>query len=347
MTDRPNLTHVHLVGSVGLDTVEEVLATAGDFLGAHLKRLPDGEPGGRRLWISWQYPLLRSCPFLALAEEQASPIRTGFSRLTLAEGVEAEHIRFPELGYAREARASYLDFLDARKSGALPRGVRFQVSLPTPVAVIGAYTDPETARAVTPAYMEAMLREVGRLCDAIPHDDLTIQWDVCIEMVMWDGRHGFIAEFPGMEQVFAGQFAALSGAVPAAVELGFHLCYGDWDAKHFIEPEDAAKMVELANFICANAHRPVSYVHMPVPIKRDDEAFFAPMDALALPEGTELILGLVHAADGAAGTRRRIAAAGRHVDAFGIASECGLARARSPELVHEILRVHTEVMEAG
>ena len=45
---------VHFVGSIALDTPDEVFATAGELLGPHLKRVPDGEPGGRRLWISWQ-----------------------------------------------------------------------------------------------------------------------------------------------------------------------------------------------------------------------------------------------------------------------------------------------------
>ena len=51
---------VHFVGSIALDSVEEVFRTLGSVLGNRLRRVPDGEPGGRRLWISWQYPLLRA-----------------------------------------------------------------------------------------------------------------------------------------------------------------------------------------------------------------------------------------------------------------------------------------------
>ena len=40
---------VHLVGSIGLDTVEDVFRDAGQRLGQYLRRIPDGEPGGRRL----------------------------------------------------------------------------------------------------------------------------------------------------------------------------------------------------------------------------------------------------------------------------------------------------------
>jgi hypothetical protein len=77
-----------------------------------------------------------------------------------------------------------------------------------------------------------------------------------------------------------------------------------------------------------------------VPIERDDDAFFAPFDQLKLPPGTELYLGVVHAKDGVEGTRKRIAAASKHVPAFGVASECGIARARRPGLVKSILQVH-------
>ena len=42
----------HLVGSIGLDSVEDVFAAVGPALGAYLRRIPDGEVGGRKIWIS-------------------------------------------------------------------------------------------------------------------------------------------------------------------------------------------------------------------------------------------------------------------------------------------------------
>src|SRR5689334_21040602 len=60
--------NVHLVGSIGLDSVPEVFRVLGQSLGRRLRRVPDGEVGGRRLWISWQYPLFRANPFLAVTE---------------------------------------------------------------------------------------------------------------------------------------------------------------------------------------------------------------------------------------------------------------------------------------
>jgi hypothetical protein len=332
------MTNVHLVGSVGLDTVPEVFAAAGRYLGPYLKRVPDGEPGGRRLWVSWQYPLLRASPFLQASDvPQGSGV--GFPLLRVADGVRPEEIRFGELGYAREARASYVDFLAARERGDLPGGVRFQVSLPTPYAVTLSFCTQEARAQILPAYEAAMLREAATVCAAIPHHDLCLQWDVCHEMLAWDGRWPRQPVYPGMEQEFAASFARLSAVVPGAVELGFHLCYGDFEGKHFVEPQDATKMVELGSLILGSAGRPVAYIHMPVPIARDDDAYYAPLHSLELPPATELYLGLVHAQDGIAGTKRRMAAARRHVAAFGIASECGIARARKPDLVTEFLRV--------
>ncbi len=340
-------TKVHLVGAVGLYTVTDVFSAVGKTLGTRVKRVPDGEPGGRRLWISWQYPLLRANPNLRPDPEPDRQSATGFKILCAAEGVPDEDIHFGELGYAREARASYLDFVNARASGELPPDVRFQVSLPTPLAVVHPFCSKRDLFAIERAYEAAMLREVAEICRAIPHSDLCIQWDVCIEMVMWDGRFaGYMPPFDDPESEIIDRLVRICQAVPADVELGFHLCYGDWEAKHFIEPLDGEKMTSLANAIAAHVRRPIAYFHMPVPIERDDEDFFRPMEDLKLPAGTELYLGCVHDADGIEGAKRRIDVARRYVPDFGIASECGLGRCKTPEVVSRILQVHADASEA-
>jgi hypothetical protein len=84
-------------------------------------------------------------------------------------------------------------------------------------------------------------------------------------------------------------------------------------------------------------------MHMPVPIGRTDDEFFAPFGDLTLAPETEIYLGLVHAGDGVEGTRRRIAAAQKFLPSFGVATECGMARARKPELVTQLLEIHAEV----
>jgi hypothetical protein len=79
---------------------------------------------------------------------------------------------------------------------------------------------------------------------------------------------------------------------------------------------------------------------MPVPIDRDDDAFFKPFGDLRIDPATELYLGVVHAQDGVDGLERRIAAARSHIRDFGIATECGMARARTPEVVRHLLELH-------
>ena len=341
--DKPS--HVHLVGSIGLDTVQDVFRVCGTVLGERLQRIPDGEPGGRRLWCSWQIPLLRANPYFRVAE--GGRMGAVFGTLELGEGVAPEDIRFGELGYAREARASYEDFKAAKARGELPADIRFQVSLPTPYAVVFGQFTPEALPVAEAAYTTAMIREVGRICDAIPHEDLCIQWDVCFEMVIWDGSNAFWRwPLPGeAKPEILLRLNALSAAVPERVELGFHLCYGDLDAQHFFDPTDATAMVGLANALSAKVRRQIAYIHMPVPVSRSDDAFFRPFDGLKLHPETELFLGLVHSADGAEGAERRCAAARLHVSSFGIATECGMARARTPDLVERILAIHAEATE--
>ena len=330
---------VHFVGSVALDGPVEVFQAIGQHCGPFLKRVPDGEPGGRRLWISWQIPVLRANPSL-------EPVGEGLVPLKLRADVRPSDIHFGELGYAREARASYIDFLEARAAGSLSDRVRFQVSLPTPWAVVVPFCKQPDAQQILPAYEAAMLREVERLCKAIPHAELAIQWDVCVEMIQWDGRVPTMPGFEGMEAVFGAGFQRLGDAVPAGVELGFHLCYGDLDGRHFVEPRDATKMVELGNLIARHVTRPIDWLHMPVPIGRSDDAFFAPLRDLRLGTATELYLGLVHASDGVEGTARRIATASRFVDRFGIASECGISRGRDPQLALNFIKTYADAARA-
>jgi hypothetical protein len=100
------------------------------------------------------------------------------------------------------------------------------------------------------------------------------------------------------------------------------------------------RMVAVANAMVAAVKRPITYLHMPVPMGRSDDAYFAPLEKLSF--AGELYLGVVHAADGVDGTKKRMAAAAKHAPKFGIACECGIARARKPELVKRLLEIHAE-----
>lgn len=91
---------VHFVGTIGLDTRRDVFGEVGRSLGGHVLQVPDGEVAGRRQWVTYQVPVLRSYGFL----RPQPPNR--FVPLELADAVATDRIRFAELGYACEARTS-------------------------------------------------------------------------------------------------------------------------------------------------------------------------------------------------------------------------------------------------
>jgi methionine synthase II (cobalamin-independent) len=318
-----------------------VFSTVGPLLGRRLRRIPDGEPGPRRLWVSFQYPLLRSSPFLRPDPSGALRKTSGFPLLCLAEGVAGDEVSFGELGYAREARGSYLDFIAARKRGDIAPDTRFQVCLPTPMSVIYAFCTARDVVVIERAYEKAMAREIKAICQHIPHNDLCIQWDVCHDMILWDGQPQ--DQFPlvnASKEEITKRFARICAPVPDDVELGFHLCYGDFGGKHFFDPVTAGHLVDIANAIAGSVKHQIAYVHFPVPAPRATDDFFVPMRNLKLAPATEIYLGLIHAADGVEGAKKRTALAAKFVARFGIATECGFARARKKDLVRTLLDIH-------
>lgn len=337
-----------LTGSVNFDDAEKTMRTVAEILGAHVKRIPDGEFGKRFHWIMFQPDVLGEAEGIERVGEEPQLMRAGLDArpLRLADGIDARSIRLPALGYAAAATDSYALFARLREEGVIPRGMRFQVSLPTPVAVISSFFSGEDRAAIEPVYTAALLHELDEILEAIPHQDLAIQWDVASELGIIEGASGYGSLMQGWwgEDVLAGavsRLADLIDVVPIDVEVGVHLCYGDAGEKHFVEPTDASTLVELANAVVDSAARQLSWLHLPVPISRDDAAYFAPLADLTKVD--ELYLGLVHREDGAEGARRRIAAASSVLTrSYGVATECGIGRA--PEGTTEgILRTHAEV----
>jgi hypothetical protein len=330
---------VHLVGSVPLRDAEEVFRTASSILGERLRRIPDGETGERTNWIGWQARFIGSDPHF----EMIPPDPNSYAPLPhfkLRSPLKPGEIPFERLGYADAARASYAIFSRLKQEGLIPARTRFQVSLPTPLAPVWAFIDPRDQAVVSPAYEAAMFAELDQITAAIPHHEMAIQWDVAVEFGILESTTPGTYE-DTLKQI-AGQLAQLGNRVPEDVELGYHLCYGDAGHKHFIEPADASKLVDVANEVSAGVGREINWIHMPVPRNRTDDAYFAPLQRLHLHPETELYLGLVHFTDGVAGTQRRIAAAQKVVTDFGVATECGLGR-RNPETIPELLRIHREV----
>jgi ubiquinone/menaquinone biosynthesis C-methylase UbiE len=322
-----------LVGSVPLANADEVLRTLGGGLGDRLRRVPDGETGPRADWIVWQYPVLSSRPQFEVAPPAPHSYRA-LPQLRLRPGEDGSGLAFEQLGYAEAALSSYRTFGVLRRDGVLPRGCRFQISLPTPLAPISAFVAAADQALVEVAYETAMLAEVEQILAEIPGDQLALQWDTNFEFGMLEGD--VPVWFPDVEGGILERLARIGRLVPPEVELGFHFCFGHDETTPRHVPADLGRMVEIANALAARLDRPPNWVHLPVSPERDPAAFLAPLRELRLPPATELYLGLVEPGRPAEDANERIAVAHAHVGEFGVATPCGWGRLRPhdlPELV--------------
>jgi len=341
---------VHLIGSVAMPDAESVFRAVAGELGPWLKRIPDGETGERHRWIYWQREMLLRHPDmeidptigpLILKQWDGALIRKT-ELVRFKPGVDPQTVVF-ETGYARSAVESYAIYNRLRAEGVIPEGVRFQVCLPTPMASGYMYVSPAAMEAYLPVYERALVRALEDILAAIPHADLSIQWDICQEVLIFENY--FPWRTPGYKEDILAELARLGQRVPSDVELGYHLCYGTPKDEHLVMPKDTAILVEISNGLVARLGRSLDFLHLPVPKDRTDPGYFAPLSLLRLPAGTMLYLGLIHH-DDHAGDQARIAAAKTVVPVFGIASECGWGRT-DPARVPGLLAAHRHAMETG
>lgn len=347
-----------LLGSVRLRSVEDVMTTASRLLGPWLSRMPDGEIaiepwGPRRGFVTQLRPVAVQSPFLELDPDEATLGRrrtlaveshrgTRPPRFRVRAGVDPASIRFETTGLAQTAIESYAIFRRLKDSGVIAPRIRFQVCLPTVAAFLNTHIVLDAQEAVAAPYRRALIADLERIAASVPADELAIQWDISTEMAQWEGVRQ--TTFDDVEAGVIDLLALQCEAVPEDVELGLHLCYGNFGLRHWREPDSLANTVAVYNRLAERVGRRLDYVHMPVPVDRRDDAYFAPLDRLVLRPETALYLGLVHEQDGLDGALRRIAAARRHAGPFGVATECGFGE-RVPEIVPDLMRLHAEIAE--
>jgi methionine synthase II (cobalamin-independent) len=338
---RSHARRVHLVGSIPLADAESVFRTVGAELGEHVRRIPDGETGARSRWNSWTAPTYERTRGLELVPPPPGSY-TPWSQARLV--IDPDELVLERIGFADAALASYEVFAALTAEGAIPADTRFQVCLPSPIAPMTVLIEEGSRAAVEPAHLRQLHSEIGEIVAAIPHDRLAIQWDVCQGVGIWEGFYPAYFEDP--EAGVVDRLRGCAEVIPKDVEVGFHLCYGDFQHKHFMNPTDLGVATAMINRLTAACERTIDWFHVPVPIERDDVAYFAPLEALALTPKTELYIGLVHFADGIDGAKRRIASAQRYVPEFGVATECGFGR-RPPETIEALLALHADVAALG
>ena len=143
------------------------------------------------------------------------------------------------------AISSWKLFEQLQQAGVIPATVKFQISLPTPIAPTYNNMVPSDRPRLLPALTRHLVGEVGKIAAAIPNDRIALQWDVCQEVLAWEGYYE-----PGpvdFRTETIGVLTQIGNAVPAAIELGYHLCYGSPADEHCVQPKDMAIMVEIAN----------------------------------------------------------------------------------------------------
>jgi hypothetical protein len=350
MTDRSKHPIVHFVGSIPLPDSETVFRTLSAAVGRHLIRLPDGESGIRKTWIRFLQDVLAKDPAIEIATDMP-PFRfvqwdgkliREIPRLCVKPGATLDSARI-RTGYAEMAIESWAVFERLQKAGTIPAGVKFQISIPTPVAPTYNNIVPSDRQKLLAALTPHFIGEVAKIAKALPNDRIAIQWDVCQEVLAWENYYDQGPVDFRTETIDV--LRRIGDGVPAGIEMGYHLCYGSPADEHLVQPKDMGVMVEMTNAIVAGVGRSIQFFHMPVPKNRTDDAYFAPLKGLKFGPETELYLGLIHYND-AAGDAARLAAARRYARVDGVGTECGMARG-DPARLPALLAAHAKAVEAA
>jgi hypothetical protein len=356
---------VMLIGGVPGNSAEEVFRTVAPILGDLAVGLTDGEFGVRRFWIffvginTWD-----KHPDLELVRPVSEHAPPGFPEW-LPSGYHSfqwwgakpgvQKLRPIEtLGYPAEAAASYKVFSRLRDQGVIPKGTRFQQCLPFPDDAVRLFTNnAHNMELMVDAYVDVMKRDVAKLCELIPHEDLVIQWDINWETVALE--HG--DHMPGVPPMqfkpngdpmerFLRYIRELNAPIARGVKVGMHLCYGDLHHKHFKDPADLSTSVRMVNKAAEASPRPINHVQMSVPRHRSDDRYFEPLADVKFGDGT-IYAGLVHYTDGVQGSRKRLEAFKRHFKGpTGVATECGLGRRPKDQELTRLLEIHRDVAAA-
>ena len=89
------------------------------------------------------------------------------------------------------------------------------------------------------------------------------------------------------------------------VDMGYHLCYGSMNNRHWKEPDDLGMCIKVANELKKTVSRQINFLHMPVPVDRVDDDYYEPLIDIEMDPATEVFLGLLHDTDSANGNLDR------------------------------------------
>ena len=231
-------------------------------------------------------------------------------------------------------------------------GTRFQVSLPTPGRRSPARSSsPTTAQHSSPPTSAPCSASSQRILDGIPHDDLAIQWDTAVEFALLESANirSTHAIVPWFDDVLGGvveRAARQAAASPPTSRSATTSATAMSRRQHFVQPTDAGHLADVSRGVLAARPAPITWFHLPVPIERDDAAYFAPLAAVdaarRAPSCTSACSTTRTASRAPAAARSAAATRGA---AFGVATECGFGRGPS-ERTPALLDLHAAVADA-
>ncbi|MSQ52466.1 MAG: hypothetical protein EXR28_11305 [Betaproteobacteria bacterium] len=341
-----------LVGSIPLDTAEEVMRIFGGQLGPYLPAMPDGEVGERRSWVNrFSYLVfsghgdletLNRPPYIDGVEQLLPVKREHAWKFRVKPGVKEVRFGLPglRLGYARDATASYFVFKTLREKGVLPPDMRFQISIPMVNSVVRTLSFPEPGDIdkIRPGFEAALAAELAAILRRIPAQDLAIQWDCAWETAAVYGGNS-APESEARIETHIAPIRRLTALLAPGVALGFHFCFGTFGGWPSFTPPDFGRAVELINASIEAAGRKTDWVHIPT-LDRLDPAHYAPLRELQTGDA-RLYLGMIHSMDSLA---RRVEVAHSVIPDFGLAAYCGFGRI-PPEQLPQILEDHQKAVE--
>src|SRR5215471_4257985 len=182
------MAEAHLVGSMNLETAEDVFCTVAEIAGESVPRIPDGETGSRKGWIFHQWPRLAANPSLEPGPGVPNDY-VAVSGLRLREGVDPAAVVF-DLGFGTTAVEAYPSFKRLKEARVISSNAKFQVAIPTQVAILGNFISPESQPILVDVFERQLADEVAKVCAAVPHSELAIQWDVATELAVIEGVIG-------------------------------------------------------------------------------------------------------------------------------------------------------------
>jgi hypothetical protein len=328
-----------LVGSIPMETAEQVFRVFGSELGEWLAYLPDGEVGDRRYWIDGiAYRVLNGHPEIEVLKRPA-PDEDGVEQwrprgthdefqFRVKPGVSKVRFGDPgwRFGYTRDAVNSYAIFRLLKKDGVIPEHVRFQVCLPlTYSAVTSFFPDPEDHARIVPGTNEALRAEVKKMVELIPAKELAIQWDLAVENRYLEPklREGMDVARREARRLLEPA-SEICSVIPGDVALGYHICFGTLNGWPSRQPPSLAGSVLMANASVEASNRRVDFIHIPTVGSSSDD-FFAPLQSLKTA-GARIYIGAIHHMHDSRGMRHQLAVVRKYLDEFGIAAPCGFGR---------------------